>query len=131
MSGLPWVRLDADIASHDKILSLIGDPSAKRWQAAFSYVCSIGWSGGHGTDGHVPNAALPFIHGTTATAGLLQKHGLWVPEPGGSYLRNFSARQELAMVTAAKKEAQRIGGLKGNCERWHGPDCRCWKEAVA
>jgi hypothetical protein len=75
--SLPWVRIDSNIASHDKILQLLADPSAKRWQAAFSYVCAIGWSGDHGTDGRVPAMALPFVHGTTATARLLVTYRLW------------------------------------------------------
>ncbi len=46
--GLPWVRLDSNIASHDKILHLLSDPSPKRWQAAASYMFAMAWSGGQG-----------------------------------------------------------------------------------
>src|SRR5437868_7186513 len=60
--SLPWVRLDSNIASHDKILALLSDPSPKRWQAAASYMFALGWSGDHGTDGRIPQAALPFVH---------------------------------------------------------------------
>lgn len=130
MTGLPWVRLDTGIASHDKILRLLADPSPRRWQAAFSFAVAIGWCGDHGTDGHVPSTALPFVHGTKATAALLEKYDLWQPEAGGWFMKNYVERQELAVVTAAKKAAQRIGGLKGNCRRHHGLDCHCWKDAV-
>ena len=75
--GLPWVRLDANISTHDKILYLASDPSAARWQAAFSYVCAIGWSGDQGTDGRISQVALPFVHGTATTARLLVKYQLW------------------------------------------------------
>jgi hypothetical protein len=128
--SLPWVRLDTGLASHDKILALLADTSPKRWQAAFSFPCAIGWSGDHGTDGHVPSTALPFIHGTKATAALLEKYRLWVPERGGWFMPNYPVRQELSVVTAAKAEAKRLGGIKGNCIRHHGPDCGCWQNAA-
>lgn len=126
--ALPWVRLDSHIASHDKILSLTTDPSPKRYQAAFSYVCSIGWSGDQGTDGRIPVAALPFVHGTAATARLLVKHQLWDEGPGSWMIRNFAIRQELSVVTAGKREMKRMAAEKGNCVRWHGPSC--WKSGV-
>jgi hypothetical protein len=126
--GLPWVRLDTGIASHDKTLGLLNDPSPKRYQAIASYMFGLGWSGEHGTDGRIPATALPFIHGTKVTAGLLVKYGFWEVSPGGWQIRNYLTRQELAVVTAAKKEAQRIGALKANCNRWHGEGCMCWQD---
>lgn len=124
--ALPWVRVDSNIASHDKILNLLSDPSAKRWQAAFSYICALGWSGDQGTDGHIPTNALPFIHGTTTTARLLVKWGLWDENRlNGWDIRNFSSRQELAAITAGKQEARRVASEKANCKRWHGD--LCWK----
>lgn len=128
--ALPWVRLDSNIAAHDKILHLISDPSALRWQAAASYMFSLGWSGGQGTDGLVPRAALPMVHGTAKTARLLEKYRLWVEAPGGWEIVNYTQRQELEAVTAGKREAQRIGALKANCQRWHGNSCQCWKLKV-
>jgi len=128
MSGLPWVRVDAGIASHDKTLALLADPSPKRWQAMASYVFSLGWSGEHATDGFIPTTALPFVHGTKVTAGLLMQYGFWEPVVGGWRIHNFATRQELAVVTAAKKEAQRVGALMGNCKRWHGESCGCWQD---
>jgi hypothetical protein len=121
--ALPWVRLDSHIASHDKILALISDPSAKRWQAAFSYVSAIGWSGDQGTDGRVPKTALPF---TTSTARLLVKYQLWDEALTGWTIRNFAERQELSVITAGKREMKRVAAEKGNCVRWHGPTC--WED---
>lgn len=128
--ALPWVRMDTNIPSHDKILRLISDPSPKRWQAVASYMFSFAWSGGAGTDGHIVSAALPFVHGTTATARLLVKYGLWDEVSDGYQIHNFADRQELEVVTASKRAAQRAGALKANCRRFHGPECGCWKEAV-
>lgn len=121
--ALPWVRLDANIASHDKILDLLADPSPKRHQAAMSYMFSIAWSGGHGTDGRIPNTALPFVHGTSNTASLLCKYRLWEARTADWLIVNYAERQELDIVTASKQEARRIASEKANCSRWHGKGC--------
>lgn len=44
MPGLPWVRLDANIYSHDKILQL----KARRdgWRAIAVYMQSLAYAGG-------------------------------------------------------------------------------------
>lgn len=121
--GLPWVRIDSHIASHDKILNLLSDPSAKRYQAAFAYVCAIGWSGDQGTDGFIPQVALPFIHANDTIARLLVKYRLWEEALTGWQIRNYADRQELAIIADAKRESKRMAAEKGNCSRWHGPDC--------
>lgn len=123
--ALSWVRLDANIGQHDKILALLSDPSAKKWQAYASYTTSIAWSGGQGTDGFIPQYALGVVHGSTTTARLLVKYRLWEEGLSGWKIRNFEDRQELAIVTEAKQEARRQSAEKANCNRWHGPDC--WK----
>ena len=124
--ALPWVRLDSHIGSHDKILALLSDPSPKRWQAAFSYVCAIGWSGDQGTDGFVPKVALNFVHGTDTTARLLVKYRLWEEALTGWQIHNYANRQELSIVRESKEEAKRTSAAKANCTRWHGPEC--WKK---
>lgn len=124
--ALPWVRFDTTTPSHDKILSLCSDPSPKRYQAAFSWSCSIMWAGGAGTDGHIPPAALPMIHGTLTTARLLVTYRLWEETtPHGWNVINFNERQELEAITAMKNEGRRVASEKANCKRWHGPNC--WK----
>src|SRR6266700_4220422 len=125
--GLPWVRLDSNIASHDKILHLLSDPSPKRWQAAASYMFAMAWSGGQGTDGHIPAAALAMVHGTPQTARLLVAYHLWTEATAGYQIRNYEQRQELMIVSESKRAAQRAGALKANCRRHHGPDCGCWR----
>lgn len=129
--ALPWVRLDANIASHDKILALLDEkPPALAYQAAFSYVCSLGYSGGHGTDGLIDFTAVKFIHGNKKTAQLLVSHFLWRPDRLGWRIVNFDKRQQLAATTRSIKNAQRAGALKANCRRWHGDDCQCWEGAA-
>lgn len=121
--SLPWFRVDSHIGSHDKILSLFSDPSPKRWQAFTSYVCALGWSVDHGTNGHVPPAALPFVHATTATARLLVTYRLWTEAQSGWEIVNFAERQQLDIVTAGKQAARRAASEKANCTRYHGKDC--------
>jgi hypothetical protein len=121
--ALPWVRLDSNIASHDKILYLLADPSAARWQAAASYMFALGWSGAQGTDGFVPKTALIFVHGTTKTARLLEKYGLWEESRGGWQIKNYGQRQQLSVVSDAKAAQIRQASAKANCVRWHGDSC--------
>ncbi len=124
---LPWVRLDSNIASHDKILNLLADPSPRRWQAAASYMFALGWCGAAGTDGVVTRAALRAVHGTSATARLLEKHGLWEETAAGWRVRNYAERQQVSNVTSSKKHAQRLAAMRTNCRRYHGEDCGCWR----
>jgi hypothetical protein len=119
--ALPWVRLDSHIGSHDKILALLSDPSPKRWQASFSYVCALGWSGDQGTDGKIPTVALAFVHGNATTARLLVKYRLWTEQAAGYEIVNFAERQELAAITAGKREVRRFAAEKANCPK-------CWTD---
>ena len=128
--ALPWVRLDANIASHDKILMLLDDPSPKKWQAAASYAFALGWSGGHGTDGFVPKVALSSVHGNPATARLLEKYSLWDAALTGWNIHNFDQRQETSETAEAKRKAQSMGGKKSACHKNHKPGCECWKKAI-
>lgn len=128
MPGLPWVRMDTNLPMHDKILNLLQDPSPKRWQAASSYVFAICWSGANGTDGRIPTAALGFVHGNHQTARLLVKYGLWDENGASWHIRNYLERQPTQAVSEAAQEAARRNGRRGNCIRWHGKDCGCWKE---
>ena len=125
-AGLPWVRLDSNVGTHDKILALKADPSAKKWQAISSYFVALAWSGGHGTDGRIPAYALESVMGTAQTARLLVKHGLWVERTAAWEIKNWAERQELSAITAGKNEARRVAGEKANCKRWHGP--LCWSD---
>jgi hypothetical protein len=118
--SLLWVRIDTNLASHDKILALVNDPSPRRWQAAFSYVCAIGWAGDRETDGVVSRHALPYVHGTPTTARLLVDYGLWEPNGSGSWhIHNFAERQQTSVVAAQR----RLDAARAACIRWHGPEC--------
>jgi hypothetical protein len=89
---------------------------------------SLAWSGGAGTDGNVPAAVLPMIHGNEATARLLVKYRLWEEATAGYSIRNYDTRQELLVISTGKRAAQRKAAMKTNCTRYHGPDCGCWRD---
>lgn len=126
---LPWVRLDSNVGTHDKILALKADPSIKKWQAMASYFVALAWSGGQGTDGKVPNFALESVMGTPQTARLLVKYRLWSEATAGWEIVNYANRQELNIVAEAKRAAQAAGGRKARCVQNHGAECGCWREA--
>jgi hypothetical protein len=121
---LPWVRIDTNLASHPKILNLLDDPSAKRWQAFASYICAIGWSADRGTNGTIPTNALRYIHATPVTARLLVKYGLWHEDLTGWVIHNFAERQQMTAEASAKRQAMK----RAACKRWHLPTC--WSETL-
>lgn len=123
--GLPWVRLDSNIATHDKVIAAREHPKGK--QAMCLYMFALAWSGGAGTDGHIPRAAVSYLRGTPTEIAVLVEAGLWESNGDGWNIRNFAQRQETEAVTDQKRHDRRISSLRANCVRWHGPDCGCWK----
>ena len=124
--SLPWVRLDSNIATHDKVLALLAHKDGAK---AFTlYVCALGYAGAHGTDGFVPRYALAVNHGSEKLARLLVDVRLWTHTEGGYAIRNYEQRQELAVIAEAKRASKAAAGRKGNCVRHHGPNCGCWRE---
>lgn len=123
--SLPWVRLDSNVYTHDKMLLLSGQRDGYR--AICTYLFSMGYSGGHGTDGFIPKHVLPIIQGTERVARMLVDAQLWEYAEGGWTIRNWGERQELSVVSAMKRAGNRIGGAKSACVRNHGPDCGCWR----
>lgn len=103
--GLPWVRLDANIASHDKILAALHTRGGKA--AIAVYLFSLSWSGGQGTDGHIPAYALPMIHATRPDIAILVDTGLWHPNGDGWDIHNYAKRQETRAASEAKREQAR------------------------
>lgn len=110
--ALPWVRLDTGLPDHPKMLSLIG---GKKPRAALMYVFGLAYSGRHETDGFIPQAALPFIHGTKSDALALCEVGLWHARPGGWEINDWAAYQPSSEESARRKESARNAALK----RWH------------
>lgn len=124
---LPWVRLDSNIPTNTKMLLLLADPSPKRWQAAASYMFALAHSGGQDTGGRIRTVELPYVHGTTATARLLVKYGLWEECADGWQIHNYAHRNQTEETTTARLVQLTEASHKGNCSRWHPKGC--WKEA--
>ncbi|MBP7973149.1 MAG: hypothetical protein KAZ48_10140 [Candidatus Nanopelagicales bacterium] len=125
--GKLWVRLDTNIHQHDKILHLLSLKDGHR--AAAMYMFSLSWSGLAESDGHIPDVALPMIHGTAKHAQMLCQVGLWERNGRGFVIQNWAERQELAAVSDAKHKAKQAAGRKSACRRaGHPDDCECWKD---
>lgn len=111
--GLPWVRLDTQFPQNPKVLDLVADG---KWRAAFVYVTGLTYAGAHGTDGYLPSACLPFIHGTKAAATDLVKAGLWHIDVGGWNINGWNDFQVSDEEARTRSEKARQAALK----RWHG-----------
>mgnify|MGYP006280813453 CR=1 FL=1 len=110
--GLPWVRLDTNFAMNPKVLYLVED---KKWRAIAVYVAGLGYSGAQGTDGFLPAACLPLIHGTRAEAKALAEVGLWVESLGGWEINGWSEYQQSTEETQLRKKKARDAAM----QRWH------------
>jgi hypothetical protein len=124
--ALPWVRLDANIYTHDKVLWLVSQRDGYR--ALTAYLFSMAYAGGHATDGHIAKHVLPVIHATPKVATTLVDAGLWEYDEGGYRIKNWADRQELALISEMKRRNKRLAGVKSQCIQRHGPQCGCWKE---
>lgn len=109
--GLPWIRLDTAFPDHPKILELVAD---KAFQAAFAYVCGMGYCGKHGTDGFIPANALPFIHARKSDAERLVRAGLWNMAPGGWEIHGWDERQVSDEDSKKRSQKARDAAVK----RW-------------
>jgi hypothetical protein len=106
--GLPWVRLDTQFPSNPKFLELV----AKKQQAAgFAYLCSLAYAGQHGTDGYIPEYALPFIHANKTIANQLVAAGLWHPAPGGWDINGWDEFQVSDEAARKRRERAQKGGI--------------------
>lgn len=121
--SLPWIRLDAGLPSHPKILQLT---ASKQYRACAVYAFGLCYSGAHGTDGFLPEVALPLIHGTQREANELVEATLWHPCMGGWQINGWSEFQPSSKEHANRRDSLRRSSAKGNCVRHHGPDCGCW-----
>lgn len=126
---LPWVRLDGNFSTHDKTIRLISEYGNAGRSAGFVYLCGLGYCGHNGTDGLIEFGALPFIHGRKRDAEILVEVGLWKPHPLGWEMPNWLERQQSSAKTEAVHRGKRRAGVMGNCVRWHGKDCGCWRDA--
>lgn len=126
---LPWVRLDTAFPSNPKLLAMVAEKDGHR--AGLVYVCSLGYSGAHGTDGFIPREALLFIHARQVDAERLVRHGFWREQPGGWLINGWSEFQESSAETQERRRRAQAAAQA----RWDGHDAatgaertRKWRE---
>ena len=117
-TGLPWVRIDSDIAQNPKVLDLVAEHGQRGMAAAFMFICSIGYSTAHNTDGSIRKAALASIHGTAALARLLVEAGLWEQAEKGWQVSNYAEHQPTVATREAIEKARSEAGRRAANARW-------------
>src|SRR2546421_1399045 len=127
---LPWVRLDTAFPYNPKLLAMLGEKEGHR--AGLVYLCALGYSGAHGTDGFIPREALPFVHGRMADAERLVRHGFWIPRPGGWEINGWAEFQESSEETQLRRKRAQAAAET----RWNGHEpqsgaerTRKWRES--
>lgn len=111
--GLTWVRLDTAFPRNHKLLALLGGREGHR--AALAYLCGLAYAGEQGTDGFIPREALPLVHGRPAEAKRLVEVRLWVAEPGGWLINDWTEYQPSTAETDLRSKKARAAALA----RWH------------
>lgn len=102
--SMQWVRLDTAFPTNPKILTLVED---RQFRAIALYVCSLAYAGAQGTDGFVPQSALPFLHGSKRDADKLVEVALWHPNIGGWEINGWSEFQPSTKETQERKSRAR------------------------
>ena len=109
--GLPWIRLDTSMPDNPKILGLIDERDGHR--AAFVWVCCLTYCGKHGTDGFIPRAAMPFVHGRAADFARLVAGDALKVVPGGWEIPDWSEFQESNEASQKRREkAMRAAAIR-------------------
>ena len=116
---LPWVRLDTAFPYNPKLLAMLAEKDGHR--AGLVYVCSLGYSGAHGTDGFIPREALMFVHGRPTDARRLVEHGFWTEQPGGWLIHDWLEFQESNEETSQRRiKAQMAARVRWDKVRANG-----------
>lgn len=117
-AGLPWVRIDSDLAQNPKVADLVAEYGARGKAAAFVFVCSIGYAAAHNTDGAIRKAMLPFVHGTAADARILVEAGLWDVAEKGWRISRYAEHQPTMAAREAEAKARSQKARDAANARW-------------
>lgn len=112
MTALSWVRVDSNLHSNHKVLTLLSERGGDH--ALCVYVFALGYSGSQGTDGFVPTAALGLMHGKAKDAQLLVDAGLWHELRGGYEIHGWRDYQPSDEESQKRSEKARQAAEK----RW-------------
>lgn len=98
--------------------------SSPKWRgcskgARALWVTSLSWCMDQLTDGHIPSAIVSALGGTMRDARNLVTVGLWEQTETGFVFHDWADYQLDAASIRARREAESVGGLRGNHERWH------------
>ena len=115
---LPWVRLDTAFPYNPKLLAMLSEKDGHR--AGLVYLCSLAYSGAHGTDGFITREALPFVHGRQTDAERLARNGFWRTQPGGWLINGWDEFQE----SSAEAQERRKRAQAGAAARWEGHEAK-------
>lgn len=115
---MPWVRLDTSMPDHPKILDLVDEYGDAGMAAAFVWVCSLAYSGKHGTDGFIARSVLSRLNGRAKHAKLLVDCRLWddLP-PKGWLIHGWEEYQMLNATYEAKAEENRVSASRAGRAR--------------
>lgn len=117
-TGLPWVRIDSDLAQNPKVADLVAEYGARGKAAAFVFVCAIGYAAAHNTDGAIRKAMLPFVHGTPADARILVEAGLWDVAEKGWCITRYAEHQPTMATREAEAKARQEKARNAANTRW-------------
>lgn len=111
--GLPWIRVDTQMMQHPKMAGLLYE---RRDRVIVRHVSALLWSGGHGTGGHIPAAALGLLQATTRDADTLVTVGLWDIDGDGDgwWIHDWTDYNLGQEALTAKRDKARAAALK----RW-------------
>jgi hypothetical protein len=106
---MTWIKLDDLLPQHPKVLAAP--------EAFGLYVAGLCWTSSQGTNGFIPEAAIPRLLALVRIPRLrtrLVEVGLWVEVPGGieihAYLKHNRSAEEIAALKAKRAEVGAKGG---------------------
>lgn len=107
-----WAKVD------DKLHSSVKWRTASKGARAL-WVTALSWSADQLTDGHIPARILRVLGSSRREALNLVACGLWEETDTGFVFHDWADYQPDAASIRAKRNAESLGGLRGNHERWH------------
>lgn len=117
---MSWFKVDDKLAFHPKVLAA-GNSAMGLWIRAGA------WAADQLTDGFVPTNMIAVLGGKPADAKALSQAGLWVAEPGGYRMHDWTHYQPTRADKESATTSKRAGGQLGAHRRWHkdhpSPDC--------
>lgn len=116
----PWVRLETNVITNPKLLTLYGE---RKHRAALAYLLGLAYCGHAETDGYIPKGALGMLQATTADAAAIVAAGLWIEHTDGYLVPGWAEYQPTKAIIENGRESAR----KAVCDRWmrKGKPCSC------